>query len=65
MPISDLDVYRAANSLIREYGGDAEGVAVQRVHRMLDRRDQGGAVVWLRIRRAIITLEAPQSGPTH
>jgi hypothetical protein len=65
MPISDLDVYCAASLLIREYGDDAEGVAVQRVDQMLDRSDEGGAVVWMRIRRAIITLQAPQIGPAH
>jgi hypothetical protein len=65
MQISDLDVYRAANSLISEYGDDAERVAIQRADQMLDRSDRGGAVVWLRIRRAIIAWQAPQAGPAH
>ena len=49
--ISDLDIYRAANLLIRQHGADAELVAAQRVDLMLDRGDLDGRLVWVRIRR--------------
>ena len=34
---SDLDIWRAANLLIRQHGADAEVVAAQRADEMLDR----------------------------
>ncbi|HJU20470.1 MAG TPA: hypothetical protein VJ770_28795 [Stellaceae bacterium] len=63
--ISDLDIWRAANLLIRQHGADAELVAAQRADLMLDRGDRDGQLVWMRIRRAIVALQAPPSGPRH
>jgi hypothetical protein len=60
--ISDLDIYRAANLLIRQHGVDAELVAVQRADLMLDRGDGDGQLVWMRIRRAIVELQLPAAG---
>ena len=65
MPVSDRDVYRAANLLIKQHGDDAERVAAERADQMLDRSDHDGQMVWLRIRRAIVELQAPQTGPAH
>ena len=77
--ISDLDIWRAANLLIREHGGEAEIEAAGRADLMraalvggrLDRRsklergDLDGLAVWKRIRRAVVELQAPPSGPAH
>jgi hypothetical protein len=54
--ISNLDVWRAANLLIRHHGADAEVEAARLQDLMLDRGDLKGKRVWGRIGRAI---EAP------
>jgi hypothetical protein len=60
--ISDLDIWRAANLLIRRHGADAEIEAAQRADLMLERGDIEGQLVWMRIRRAIAQLQAPPVG---
>jgi hypothetical protein len=57
--ISDLDIWRAANLLIRQHGDDAKLAAAWRVDLMLERGDLEGQTVWKRIRRAIVELQAP------
>jgi hypothetical protein len=63
--LSDLDIYRAANLLIERHGADAVVEADQLLDLMLDRGDMDGRQVWLRIRRAIVQLQAMQIGPTR
>jgi hypothetical protein len=64
--ISDLDIYRAANLLIERHGADALIEASRLIDRMLDRGDLDGHLVWLRIKRAIMALQAaPASGTLH
>jgi hypothetical protein len=77
--ISDLGIWRAANLLIRQHGDNAELAAAQRADQMhcrpmggsldlrskLDRGDLEGQTVWKRIRRAIVELQAPPTGPAH
>jgi hypothetical protein len=63
--ISDLDVWRAANLLIRQHGPDAELVAARRADQMLACGDLDGQLVWRRIRRAIAELQATPTGPAH
>ena len=63
--ISDLDIWRAANLLIRRHGEDAEIEAAKRADQMLERGDLDGQVVWKRIRRAIVELQAPAKGPLN
>ncbi|HJU19328.1 MAG TPA: hypothetical protein VJ770_22975 [Stellaceae bacterium] len=63
--ISDLDIWRAANLLIRQYGAEAEIEAARHADLMLDRGDRDGRLVWMRIGRAIAALQAPPSGPRH
>jgi hypothetical protein len=62
---SDLDIWRAANLLIRQHGENAEIVAALRVDDLAEREDGEGRAVWLRIRRAIVELQAPPSGPLN
>jgi hypothetical protein len=63
--ISDLDIWRAANLLIRQHGPDAELEAAKRADLLLERSDLEGQTVWKRIRRAIVELKAPPSGRAH
>ena len=50
--LSDLDIYRSANVLIREHGEDATIVAAQRADAMLERGDLDELAVWKRIVKA-------------
>jgi hypothetical protein len=60
--IPDRDIWRAANLLIREHRADAEIIAARRADAMLERGDPDGKIVWLRIRRAIVELQAVPAG---
>jgi hypothetical protein len=60
--ISDLDIWRAATLLIRKHGANAELEAAKRADLMLDRGDDDGRLVWMRIRRAVEMLQAPPTG---
>ncbi len=54
---SDIDTYRAANELIKELGlKGASDYAADRIHTLLELRDQDGANVWRRIRAALLDL---------
>jgi hypothetical protein len=63
--ISDLDIWRAANLLIRKHGAEAVLEAARLADLMLGRGDNEGRLVWARIRRAIEALHAPPSGRPH
>jgi hypothetical protein len=60
--IPDRDIWRAANLLIREHGADAEIVAARRAHDMAERGDHDGKLVWLRIKRAVVEMQAAPVG---
>ena len=45
--IPDLDIWRAANLLIRRHGADAELEAAKRAGLMLDRGDDDGRLLWM------------------
>ncbi len=63
--ITELDIWRAANLLIRQHGSEAELVAARRADLMLERGDPDGERVWLQIRRAIIEFAALPGTPPH
>jgi hypothetical protein len=63
--ISDLDIWRAANLLIRKHGSEAEVEAVRRSELMLEPGDPDGQILWKRIRRAIVELQARPTRPAH
>jgi hypothetical protein len=63
--IPEIDIWRAANLLIRRHGDDAELEAAKRADLMLDRGDDDGRLLWMRIRRAIEALQAPRAGELH
>ncbi len=51
--IPDLDIYRAANVLVKQHGQDAPIEAAMRADAMIEKGDLGGYAVWKRILRAI------------
>jgi hypothetical protein len=60
--IPDRDIWRPANLLIRKHGAEAEIVAARRADEMLERGDRDGQIVWLRIKQAIVELQAAPAG---
>ncbi len=66
--ISDLDIYRAANLLVKHHGQDAQIHSIKRASAMLDKGDLGAYAVWKRILRAVEELqrmEAKSGGAVH
>jgi hypothetical protein len=63
--ISDLDIYRAANLVIKRHGAEAVIEAARMIDRMLELDDAEGRDLWRRIRRAIEMLQAPAHGVRH
>jgi hypothetical protein len=61
MPVSDLDIHRAAHQWIAQHGDDAVAKAREMVERMRQRVDPEGADRWLRIIVAIGTLGSTDS----
>jgi hypothetical protein len=57
--ISEIDIWRAANLLIRRHGPDAELEAARMQDLMLDRGDDELRHLWRRIRQAIKALQVP------
>ena len=54
---SDLDIYRSANVLVKQYGQDAPIEAAMRADAMLERADLDGYAVWRRIQRPVGELQ--------
>jgi hypothetical protein len=65
MPISDLDIHRAAHQWISQHGDDALAKAREMVETMRRRGDTEGADTWLRIIVAIGILGAPPTDSQH
>ena len=63
--ISELDMWRAVNLLIRQHGDNAEIVAAHRADELLERGDLDGRLVWMRIKRAVAELQSAPVGPPH
>ena len=53
---SDLDIYRAANLLIKQHGDDAPIHAAMRADEMLEKGAMDGKAVWVRIAKAVDEL---------
>ncbi len=60
----DLDIYRAANLLVKQHGKDAPIHAAMRADAMLEAGDLDGYAVWKRIVKAVEELQGtgPKSG---
>jgi hypothetical protein len=65
MPVSDLDIHRAAHLLIAQYGDNAVATAREMVETLRERGDAEGADTWLRIIVAIGTLGTPPTDSRH
>ncbi len=61
--ISDLDIYRSANLLVKQHGQDAPSKAAMRANAMLEKGDLDGYAVWKRILRAVEELQGPAPKP--
>lgn len=55
--ISDIDLWRAADILIKRYGDDAPIIAAQRADEMLAIGDVEGQLVWKRVLAAVNDLQ--------
>ncbi len=65
---SDLDIYRSANELIKQYGEDAPILAAMQADELMEAGDMDGRAVWLRIVKAIEELlseERPEGEKVH
>jgi hypothetical protein len=60
--ISDRDIYRTANLLIRKHGERAHIHAAMRVEEFQDKGDLNGQRTWLRIIKAIDALRSTRRG---
>jgi hypothetical protein len=60
--VTELDIWRAANLLIRRHGESAELEAAHMQGLMLNRGDDEGRLQWARIGRAIEALRAEPRG---
>ncbi len=56
----DLDIYRSANELIKQYGQVADIEAAMRADECLAAGDMEEEVVWLRIGKAVEELQRTQ-----
>ncbi len=66
--IFDLDIFRSANELIKQYGDAADIEAAMRADERLAAGDMEGEAVWLRILKAIEELlseERPEGEKVH
>ncbi len=61
--ISDLEIWRAAQATIEQYGDGAALHAAQRADELMAAGDMEGRAVWQRIERAIDELR--RSAPGH
>ena len=65
---SDIDIYRSANELIKQYGEAADIEAAMRADGCLAASDMEGEAVWLRIVKAVEELlakERPDDAEVH
>ncbi len=65
---SDIDIYRAANELIKQHGDAADIEAAMRADELMEAGDMEGRAVWIRIVKAIEELlseERPDNAEVH
>jgi hypothetical protein len=63
---SQLDIYRTAGVLLKQYGDQALSIATKRANALAEQDDIEGAATWLAIIRAVKALRATTpEGPTH
>jgi hypothetical protein len=55
--MTDLDVWRSANILLKRYVPEAVFIASRRADALLDQGDVAGCLAWVRIAKSITNLE--------
>jgi hypothetical protein len=55
--ISDPDIWRAAQLIVKRHGADARIVAAQRADELFQEGDLDGAAIWKRILHAVEELQ--------
>jgi hypothetical protein len=55
--VDKLDIWRAANILLKRYRGEALFIASRRADALLDQGDIAGCSAWIGITKAITELE--------
>lgn len=60
--MTDLDIWRSANILLKRYAGEAVFIASRRADALLDLGDPEGCRTWVRIAKAIDALERQLPG---
>jgi hypothetical protein len=63
--ISDIDIWRSANELIKQFGDTADIEAAARADALLDKGDLDGQRAWLRILSAIDELKKSPTGKAN
>jgi hypothetical protein len=61
--VSDTDIYRSANELVKQHGEDAPIEAAMKADEMLEAGDLDGKNVWVRIMKAteeLLSEERPE-----
>ncbi len=61
--VSDLDIYRSAQVLVKQHGQDAPIHAAMRADAMLEAGDLDGLAVWKRILRAVEEMQRAEPRP--
>jgi hypothetical protein len=61
--ISEIEIWRAANLLLKRHGEKARAEATARADALAEAGDHEGAAVWRRITRAVVHQTPP--GPLH
>ena len=55
--VEEIEIWRAANQLVKRYGEDAGFEAAKQADAMIERGDPEGLAVWKRILRAVDELQ--------
>ena len=66
--VSDLDIYRTANVLVKQHGEDAPIHAAMRADELLEEGDLDGYAVFKQVVKAVeslLTKAAPLDAPIH
>jgi hypothetical protein len=63
--VPDVWIYRAADRLISQHGGEALNEVNRLIAAAVDRQEADRVLLMFRVRLAVAKLQAPPSGPLH
>ena len=63
--MTELDIWRSANILLKQYAAEAVFIATKRADALLDQGDVQGCSAWVRIAKAITELERKRPAPSE